>query len=402
MGNYFCKTFGLCFLLLLISISTTPVYASPTTFGEIIEIDSAGNDPDIAVDSEGALHLAYVIGGSTFYRKVLAPYTDPNNIGDRIFVGKGTNPQIALDSLNNPHVIFGQAYYAFWTDPGFTQAGQAFDGWRKNFIAVDSKDQVYVVADKYSRREVLVRVYKDGIAISNAIQFAEDNPGGIYFDKEDRLWMAYRYPGNTSIRSYQFTDSPKGNYYDIHDRANSRTFAYKSGDFSTCSVNPLDDSIFILYTAAYSKGLYASVRRNESWDNFPLDAVGYGQHPRHDDVNPAAASDQDGYTYVTFAGLWTSGYYMVYDSNYEVQPYDGDLLKDEVGNRVIRFDLDYVGVKLTNPNVASRPDMSGAYIAWGSDKVQVASIGDVSYGSFTSLSPIYGLLFQTSTATTTK
>lgn len=51
--------------------------------------------------------LVYVRNNITYYRFLNLP-----DIGPEITVGNGTDPQIAVDSLNQCHIVFGALSYA--------------------------------------------------------------------------------------------------------------------------------------------------------------------------------------------------------------------------------------------------------------------------------------------------
>ena len=377
MAKNFVKVLSISLVFVLLSVISCHLYAAPASLGKQMVVDSNGRDPDIAIDSEGSLHIAFVRGASTYNRKVIAPYTDKKNIGKLHFVGSGVNPQIAVDSSNAPHVVYGKARYAYWNGKGFTEAGQAFNAWRKNLIAIDSKDQVYIVGDidkdRVSRkREVAVRVYKNGKAISNKHKIGDDNPGGMDFDENDRLFITWRAGLYTYARTYKFTDHPTSNNSDLHVTENKYRFPNASGDFSWCSFNPLDKSVHVVYSGAHSSGVFSSVRRNGKWKNLSQAARGYGNRIDADNLNPVSATDKKGYTYITFVGgRNTDALYLVYNNK--------DTLETVARKSVFTLATTNVGGKMTNPNVASHPEMSGVFVAWGEKEVRVTTIGDISF-----------------------
>ncbi len=347
------KVFKLCFLLCLIITNSNPVFGSPSFLGPIVTV-AIGSDPDIAVDSGGSLHIAYVRGGYTYYRKVFAPYTS-KIVGAEYFVGYGGNPQITVDSKGNPHVVFGQAQYSFLSGSKFTKSVKAFAGWRKNLIAVDSKDRVYVLADRYRPRDVSVRVYKDGIPISGRHTVGTDNPGGVAVDASDTLHITWR----NSATYYNTYSLAKG-------KGVTKLIIPSSGDFSWCSVNPRTNSIHAVATKGFAKGIVYTSKRNNKWGNsfdfgYPTTNIS-----EPDEVNPVSTNDSQGYTYVTFRGRHETGYFVVIDSN------------DNMIGGVNFLDPEkksHAGGKMTNPNVISNSSMKGAFVAWGTSFVYIRSIG---------------------------
>lgn len=315
-----------------------------------------GADPDIAVDADYALHLAYVRDGDTYYRKVNAPY-HLGNLGAELKVGEGINPQIALDSRGIPHIAFGKAHYSYLSGGKFTKPVQAFSGWRKNLIAIDGLDRVYVLADRFNPRDVLVRVYRNGQPITTPIVVGDDNPGGVAIDRNNVVHLTWRV-GST--------------YYNTFTIAGGKSKSLRSpnsaGDFSWCSINPVDNRPNVVYTAAYAKGLHFHVVRNGEWANSLHFARAKAQTHEPDDVNPVSATDAKGHTYVTFRGGNSGrGHFAVIDSN-------GQLVDGLVSPIDPQFDTD-AGGKMRNPNVFSNGTMNGAFVAWGTSDVYVRSIG---------------------------
>lgn len=327
----------------------------PTELGPRIPVAS-GSDPDIAVDSEQALHIVYVRGANTYYRSVDFPY-DTSQFSPELYVGYGTNPQVAIDSNNTPHVVFGRAKYAMLNNGVFEEKEQAFSGWRKNLIAIDSKDRVYIIGDRNSPRDVLVRVYQNGVPLHKPEVVGDDDPGGVGVDTEDTLHVSWR-NGNTYYNTYRF-DTGKGP---------SKRFTKSSGDFSWCSVDPKTGAIHVVYTAAYARGLHHIALRNGQWTEDLH--FGYNEviQREPDDVNPVSANDALGNTYITFRGRNAVGYFVVLDENDQIM--GGFNFIDPEFNS-------YPGGKMTNPNIATYPTFNGAYVAWGKGQVYVRSIGDI-------------------------
>jgi hypothetical protein len=350
------RSFQFFFIFLIIFGFYGVCFSSPTTLGPRITV-AAGADPDITVDSEQSLHVVYVRGGLTYYRKIEYPY-ESLKFGPELYVGSGINPQVAVDSKNNPHVVFGRARYAYLSNGTFVEAKQAFSGWRKNLIAVDSQDRVYIIGDRNYPRGVLLRVYQNGLPLTNATSVGGDDPGGVGVGFDDTLHITWR-DGSTYYNTYKFNGGGKGP---------SKRFSKSSGDFSWCSVDPKSGAIHVVYTAAYAKGLYHISKRNGSWTTGL--SFGYNQVIQHepDDVNPVSSNDSQGLTYITFRGRRAIGYFVVLDEN------------DQLVGGFNKIDPQYnshPGGKMTNPNIASHPDFSGAYVAWGTHQVYVRSIGNI-------------------------
>lgn len=356
MGMFVSKRFVFFAVLALLFVIPAHVFAAKTNLGPKIPVAS-GKDPDIAIDSKGALHLAYVKGSKTYYRKVFPPYTS-KVFGKEHYIGSGTNPQIAIDSKDNPHVVFGKARYAYWNGAKFVEAPQAFVGWRKNLIAIDSKDRVYIIADKYRPRAVLARAYVNGSPINTPVKVGNDNPGGVGVDSSDTLHITWR-NGNTYYNTYTLAGG----------KGRTIRFSESAGDFSWCSVNPVGNSIHAVYTAAYARGMHYIAKRNGVWKNKLH--FGYNEVYQHepDNVNPVSTNDAEGYTYITFRGERNrspEGYFVVIDQNDKIV--EGLKLLDPE-------DHTDPGRKMTNPNIISNANTKGAFVTWGTSTVYVRSIG---------------------------
>lgn len=100
-------------------VTPTPETPTPTPnpdgalrLGEQVYI-GAGTSPDIAVDSRGNLHIVYdaASGGITYVK-----YT-AQGMGTPIQIGPGVQPRVALDNQDNPHII----YIADGDDVTYTQ-----------------------------------------------------------------------------------------------------------------------------------------------------------------------------------------------------------------------------------------------------------------------------------------
>ncbi len=335
--------------------------AGPKTLGPMRNV-VAGYDPDVCVDAEGNLHIVYVRDWATRYVKITGDYAT-GQVSREYVVGYGVNPQVAVDSDNNPHVAFGSAHYAYWTGDGFSNPIQAFDGWRKNFIAVDSQDRVYVVCDVYSPRSLLVKVYKNGQELmAYPTRLGKDNPGGVEMAQDDTLYVTWREVRTVLIKDYHFGDAEKESIGVIDN----------TSDYSWVCVDQTDNSIHVWATVAYANGIYHRAKTGNSWGNRTQYAVYEGHTDDGDKVNPCAVADNEGYKYCTFRGRNGWGWFFVLDQN------------DQIIGGVDEIDPDNhtgAGAKMTNPNVASRADMSGAFVVWGEGTVYLRSIGDIAFGA---------------------
>ena len=311
-----------------------------------------GKDPDVAVDSLGHLHVVYSRDHSTYYRKVVYP-SDP---GTEILVGGGSDPQVVVDSLDRPHVVMGAVSYSRWTGSGFAAPMNIFSGWRKPRIAVDGLDRVYITISRQvpETERVLLFVVEDGTVIVDSQVVGHDNNGAVDCDSNNTAHITWR-DGRVGYTSYS-----------IEAGIGISQMLHPSSDFSWCAVDLRDNSVYVVNTVRGGGGIHYRFLVGEDWSAEAVIAeaeVTGVDDP--DNVGPTIDVDQRGYKYVTFAGRDRIPYYFV------VGP-------DDAASAVLRLDPEggsLSGGKYENPNVGSRPDMTGAFAAWGSGTVYVRGIG---------------------------
>lgn len=339
------------------------VTASPADLGNTITL-GPGRDPDVAVDSDGNLHVVYIKGVDTYYRKVTNPANDTPVIGSEYLVGRGVNPQVEVDSQKNPHIVFGTADYSYWTGSGFSTPERAFDGWRKNLIEIDSEDRVYILCDVYEPRQVLVKIYQFGEELTPfPINVGRDNPGGMQMARDNKLHITMRDSGRHEYSRLFFNPET---YPTNQTEVYRTTIQTGTSDFSWITVG-YNYGLRYFGTKAYAQGIFYrhSADYAAIWSPTETLAVTESRQEDGDFVNPVADTDASGYTYCTFSGRNHLGYYIVIDSaNNFIGTYPID---PEAGSRA--------GSKFTNPNIAADPSGDGAYITWGEDFVRVRSVG---------------------------
>jgi hypothetical protein len=231
----------------------------------------------------------------------------------------------------------------------------------KNLIAIDSKDRVYIIAERYSPRTILLKVYQHGQLFGDgkAVTLGQpDNPGGADIGVDDILHFTYRVGLEAYHNTYNLDTSMLG----------TKTLVIPSaGDFTFCSFDSLTNTIHVVATKAWARGIGYIAKRNNKWVSSQVfdNPIGVGDP---DEVNPASTNDARGYTYVTYRGSEQTGWYFVIDEN------------DKIIGGVNYLDPEnktYAGYKTTNPNVASNSTQNGAFVSWGTDAVYVRSIGVV-------------------------
>ncbi len=308
-----------------------------------------GNDPDVAVDSTGRLHLVYERGGSTYYRTLDYPET----VGDEVLIGAGGDPQVALDSRDEPHVAMGALEYARWNGAGFTAPLHLMDAWRKPRLAIDSQDRVHVTVSRLDAPRVVLLVLANGVVIAGPDPVGDDNNGAVDVDGADTAQLTWR------------ASSVYHNTYTVGGGAGGSTELHRSSDFSWIAVDLRDDSLHVVNTVAWGEGIHYRYRAGGAWSDrqtVALDEVTGVDDP--DNVGPTIDVDRDGIKYVAFAGRGRVPYWFRVDT--AGRP-SGVFLLDPDGGSLS-------GGKYRNPNVGAHPGRAGAYVAWGSGTVYVRSL----------------------------
>lgn len=333
--------------------------AAPSTMGPRKTVAS-GKDSDVAVDSQGNLHFAYVRNGGTYYLKY--NYNSGTALSAEIYVGSGGDPQIAIDSQNNPHIVWNGMNYARWTGSGFSYILGVITAKNKPRIAISDEDMVVVMcqAPVGEGSRVQARFIKNGAIVSGVKVVGGDSPGSITFDSTGKAHLTWR---QNHICHYNSLINPPSTVtsgsIQIHpDCSDFQWIACDQRDNSLHVVNTRKGGAGIDYQFRNAAGQWSSVR------NF-----GYAQRwGEADPMGPTIDVDKDGYKYVSFNGYQALPYVFVLDAN-----------GNGVGG-VQKVDGTQTGGKHEQPNVASRPDMGGAYYTWGTSVIFVKSIGDISIG----------------------
>jgi len=331
------------------SSSTGDGPRDPLALGPTVEL-GAGEDPDIAIDSTGGVHVVYSRGGSTYYVHA----ADLSSPSAEVLVGPGDDPQLVLDSQDQPHVVMGEVRYARWVDGAFATANELVDGWRKPRIAIDGEDRVYVTVSQMADPRVILFALQDGDVLAGPVAVGDDNNGAVAVDSQGLVHITWR-----STRVYH-------NTYSLRGGAGTSAQLHTSSDFSWCDVDVRDDSLHLINTIPHGEGLNYRVLRDGAWSEaLTLAAAEVQGVDDPDNVGPTIAVDSEGYRYVTFAGRDRVPYYLV------VGP-------DDQPSAVYPLDVEggtLSGGKFENPNVATHRSRPGAFISWGADTVYVRAVG---------------------------
>jgi hypothetical protein len=320
----------------------------PMELGELIVVCD-GEDPDVAMDSEGHLHLVYVRGGDTWYRELVLP----GDLGTEILVGDGDDPQVALDTAGLPHVVMGALSYGRWNGAGFDT--QVLTGaWRKPRLAVDSQDRVHATVSRDASPRIILFVLQGGEVQAGPVEVGEDNNGAIDFDSQDLAHITWR-DGSVFYTTWGLA-AGAGEVTELHP----------SSDFSWVAVDTRDDSLHVVNTVRSGEGIHYRSATNGTWSAEQV--VAYDEVIGVDDpdhVGPTVDVDRSGNKYVAFAGRDRVPYFFRIDFSGQV-------------SSVERLDPDFgslSGGKYKNPNVAAHAERAGACVAWGDLQVIVRCVG---------------------------
>jgi hypothetical protein len=326
----------------------TTMPPDPMELGELAVVCD-GEDPDVALDAAGHLHVVYVRGGDTWYREVVLP----GDLGTEILVGDGQDPQVALDGAGLPHVVMGALSYGRWNGAGFdTQV--LTEAWRKPRLAVDSEDRVHATVSRDPSPRIVMFVLEGGEVQEGPIEVGEDNNGAIDFDSQDMGQITWR------------DGSVHHTTWSVVTGVGPTTELHASSDFSWVAVDTRDDSVHVVNTVRSGEGIHYRTAAGGAWSAEQV--VAYDEVIGVDDpdhVGPTVDVDRSGNKYVVFAGRERVPYFFMVDASGQV-------------SSVERLDPDFgslSGGKYKNPNVAAHPDRAGACIAWGDLQVLVRCVG---------------------------
>lgn len=334
--------------------------AGVTDLGVRITV-ATGNDPDVAIDSSGNLHLVYESGGYTYYKKMR--YPSGATLTGPILVAGGGDPQIVLDSNDDPHVVVAypaSATYTRWMGSSFSTPVAAVNAAYKPRMAIDSQDRVYIVAQhkRTASNRDLLRVFKNGVALTGEFVVGGDNPGGIDCDSDDTVHFTWRDSPNLYYAQYKHGSGITVNGQFVKGAAS---------DFAWISVDPRDETLHVVSTHANGTAIdfvHGTPGTPPVWGSY----ASYGQgsvQGEPDFTGPTCGVDAEGYTYAAYTGLGYAPYLLI------INPHNALTIQNR------QIDNTPAGLKYKNPNIGTRRDMTGAYVAWGSGTVYVRSIGDV-------------------------
>lgn len=332
---------------------------TPPVPGEVVAV-CMGSDPDVAVDSKGHLHLVYVRDGLTWYTEY--DYVRGVTLVPEVIVGGGDDPQIALDSNGRAHVAFGNVYYSYQSGNGFSAPELLVTGKAKPRISIDPLNRVYVVGMRDTVPRNKLFVFENNTRIIDGITVGDNDIGGIDADASGRLHICWRSGRALYYTSYSIGEDPNG----VSGR--SVAISGAASDFSDIAADYSDGSLHVTHTHAFAGGIDYVYRNSSGTWSADINYAAEDCLDGADDIQPTTDVDAGGLQYVVFTGdHFLPKYYVVGAT--------GSIL-------VPTADIDSShesGGKKKNPNVASRPDMNGAYVAWGVGTVYVRSLGNISF-----------------------
>jgi len=106
-----------------------------------------GSYPDIAVDTKGNIHLVYGRSSVAYYMKydvANGTWGAESNTGVTVTNIDRSDPDIVIDSKDNPHVFAG-AGYAYWDGAKWNKSNPKGSLMRDTELAIDGNDNVYIV-----------------------------------------------------------------------------------------------------------------------------------------------------------------------------------------------------------------------------------------------------------------
>jgi hypothetical protein len=319
----------------------------------------------VAVDSRGKLHIVFARGETTYYVKY--DYAAGAILIAETLVGSGWDPQVALDSKDRPHVAFGgrgfeKMMYAYWTGSGFSAPIEVMEARDRQRVVVDSQDRVYLSSMRYRVPRVRLHVFQNGERILSDVEIGVNDFGSLCIDSANKVHALWRQRHSMYHSSYAIGDSTDGIV------AAADMVGWESSSDNGWITVDREDILHAVHTHVGGKGIdYAYRAAGAAAWSAEVNIGGNETHSDPDLTNPTVESDGRGYKYVAFSGD-------EYVPKYFVIGPDGALAVP-----VSAVDgSSRCGGKYENPNVGSRLDMVGAYVAWHSGgMVYVRRLGRV-------------------------
>lgn len=175
-------------ILWLAVLSITGAAGLAADDGVAPAVVAQGSYPDLAVDSNGNVHIVYARSGSLYYKKWndgTKTWGPEDNIGLGVGRLERSDPEIVIDSRNRPHVLVGSSY-AYWNGSSWNSINPGVD--RDTAMAIDSEDNVYVIRRGGHNGGYLgLRVRKDGASSFTTLP-DPDTANGLPRGRNDHVY----------------------------------------------------------------------------------------------------------------------------------------------------------------------------------------------------------------------
>lgn len=315
-----------------------------------------GEDPDIAVSRDGMIHIVYVRGSKTFYRRGGLK----RKWEAEVEIGSGVDPSIALGPDGKPHVAVtsnydglggGKISYSRRDEKGFSPLRVVAEGaCRKPRIRVDSKGNAVIAFEDRSTVKQRVRclsVTPAGL-VSAITVVGDQDIGGLVVD--DRGTRHFTWRPKPGLRLQYTTMAMNGHV------SEPQPISSPASDFSDIALHPFDRSVHVVGEVAGAGGIFYILKTPAGqWQEAQTFKIPEATQVEDADlVNPAVAVDAAGRRYITFTGAGMLPYFLVLDK------------RGQAGH-VQRVDpaSGPTGGKYMNPHLAAAPG-GGAIVVWGS------------------------------------
>lgn len=268
---------------------------------------ATGAYPDITTDASSNVHLVYARDGKLWYKKFVTTtgsWTTEEDTGITQNASYRNDPEIAVDAIGTVHVLGGLGnsggQYAYRSASGWTKIG-TFN--RDTGIAVDNTNTVYVVERDAATTGGYIGLYKRVVGATAFTKMADpDIANGLPLGENDHVYanictnmtdnsvhVAYRHGAPTKF-AYRGSDDGGLNWY-------GGGVSTDDAEAPNCTVSGTG----VIYAVGGNGTVFQRTGKPSSWLNLGLAVSAL---PRY---LPSLATDTGGNLYVSsFAGKYNT------------------------------------------------------------------------------------------------
>ncbi|MBC8059576.1 MAG: hypothetical protein H7Y18_02815 [Clostridiaceae bacterium] len=221
--NFLIFTAVLISLMLILTACSTSGFNDKTTKGSSVKtadptppvydfdpVIAKGSFPDIAVDKNGNVHVTYGRMTKLYYKQFDAKtgkWSDEKDLDVKILSAGGfgierSDPDIVIDSKNNPH-IFAGSEYIYFDGSSWKKIRPRTENLRDTELGIDSKDNLYIVHRGGNSPGGAMGLLKLSAGATSWVACPDPDPvlgtrtdhvyPDLYVGKDDTVHIAYRH-----------------------------------------------------------------------------------------------------------------------------------------------------------------------------------------------------------------